>query len=147
MGLGVWQQQGSLPLTQAVDTACGNITVHLLGSAIMITPLTTLAQLTSAEVTFTGYTAAVIPTSTAGAFVDPQGGSSFPLPGTVQFRAGSPLTVPGTIYGWYAVTAGGALMCAQVFNTPVDVTLPNQGFELTILMNLFNTDIVASNYP
>jgi hypothetical protein len=147
MGAGVWNQQGSLALCQAIDTAAGNLTVRLLGSSIVLSPLTTLAQLVSAECAFSGYTAQVIPTSTAGAFIDPQGGSSFPLPGTVTFRAAGNLATPGVVYGWWVQTAAGALMCAQVFTNPIDVTLPNQGLELSILMNLFNTDIVESNYP
>lgn len=85
--------------------------------------------------TFTGYTQQVV-TAPAPPIIDTvNGGQSIIMPSHV-FAAASPYTVGNTVYGWYLRTAGGVLVAAGKFATPISVGAAGQAVPLQVTLNI-----------
>ena len=106
--------------------------VHLLGSAIVFNESTPIATFTAAESAFSGYTAIALPTLVGPINPNLQ---STGLTADVTFIGASPLTTPGTIYGyWIDHNTGAEWVLAENLPTPVPIANPGDFLTLNLIL-------------
>lgn len=87
------------------------------------------------ECDFTGYVKQTLGTPGAPYF-DPITGQIVVTLGYHQFVTGSPTTIGNTVFGWFATNAGGDLIGAGTFDTPIDMTAPSEAIPLNVSIGL-----------
>jgi hypothetical protein len=108
--------------------------VHLLMGTLAFSGTTPIASFTALEATFTGYAAQPLPTLTG------PGNMAVATRGMIannNFLAGPTLTVANTLYGYW-VDAGATVdwVLAELFPTPIPISLPGDFLDLGIMMPL-----------
>lgn len=100
--------------------------VRLFQSSLSPDPTTPLADYTSAECDFDGYTADGISVTAWNApGLDPLGGYSIGSP-VVQWLSATPQTAPNLVGGFYVVDADGDMIAVGVFDSPLPMQVPDQ---------------------
>ena len=133
----LYPNSGALAIAGLVQAGLASAVVKLFKSNIDLAPTTAVADLDAIECDFSGYGA-----KTITAFNDPYladaGGASISS-GYIQWDWVAPTPpdpeVENSVYGFYMVDAGGALICAGKFDTPLPMGFVGQSVPLTVTLN------------
>lgn len=123
---------GCLANALQMQTALAESVLHLFQSTFVPTPSNVLADYTTAEATYTGYTAATM-TAWLAPLLAPGTGFMINSP-EVQFSTGdTDPDVPNLIGGCYLVDAEGALRLTVIFASPAPFELAYQGIPISLV--------------
>lgn len=125
--------EAGINIMTARQTLLALSTLHLYTDAGPdLTPSTTLAQLTAAEATYTGYLAKVFTTFPLP-YVVPGGGVNLQGP-TQQFQP-TGTAVGNLIKGWWLATAAGEIQIAGQFDALIPMSDVTNAIPLDVILN------------